>query len=330
MKKILSLFIIFFTFFTVVNFVSAQAVPSQPPTQVMSQLCGCPIELDKIYEELQSGETCVKTTDSTAALAEFNQNPRTKHLWIEDPEITAQGKSNDRARQFIYWVVTHSAIDNHPVLIKVWSTARNMSYFFVILTAALLGLGIIVGQRTNFETGIKLWPAITKILISILYISFSATIIFTLIQLSEIMMKFFIENLGGKDLFNIYFSGISQEKNYVDFFGCRDLNIRVQEAVKTEILVLKLTNLSYYFMGGMLLLRKIILWFLLFVSPFLAILLSFSVIKNVGMIWIGVFFQWVFYGPLLALFLGGMSSIWKYGIPFVFDFSRVDSAAGYI
>ena len=83
-------------------------------------------------------------------------------------------------------------------------------------------------------------------------------------------------------------------------------------------------------MGGMLLLRKIILWFLLFVSPFLAILLSFSVIKNVGMIWIGVFFQWVFYGPLLALFLGGMSSIWKYGIPFVFDFSRVDSAAGYI
>jgi hypothetical protein len=83
-------------------------------------------------------------------------------------------------------------------------------------------------------------------------------------------------------------------------------------------------------MGGMLLLRTVILWFLLFVSPFLAILLSFSLIKNVGMIWIGVFFQWVFYGPLLALFLGGMASIWKYGIPFVFDFSRVNTAAGYI
>lgn len=331
MRKILSLFVvIFFTLlFLTTKPVSAQILP-QTPVQITPQLCGCPNELDEIYEEQQSGETCIKTRDSTAALAEFNQNPRTKHLWVEDPEVTAQGKSNDRARQFIYWVVTHSAIDNHPVLIRVWSTARNMSYFLVILTAALLGLGIIVGQRTNFETGIKLWPAVTKILISILYISFSATIIFTVIQLSEIMMKFFIENLGGKDLFNIYFSGISQEKNYVDFFGCRDLNIRVQEAAKTEILVLKLTNLSYYFMGGMLLLRKIILWFLLFVSPFLAILLSFSMIKNVGMIWIGVFFQWVFYGPLLALFLGGLSSIWKYGIPFVFDFSRVDTAAGYI
>ena len=83
-------------------------------------------------------------------------------------------------------------------------------------------------------------------------------------------------------------------------------------------------------MGGMLLLRKIILWFLLFVSPFLAILLSFAFIKNVGMIWIGVFFQWVFYGPLLALFLGGTAAIWKYGIPFVFDFSRAGTTTGYI
>lgn len=332
MKKFLLLFIIIFftSLFLVANSTSAQT-PAQSIFETPPQLCGCPPELNQIYEEKETGETCVNARDVTVAFTEFNQNPRTKHLWVEDPEVTAQGKANDRARQFIYWVVTNSAIDNHPVLIKVWSTARNMSYFLVILTAALLGLGIIIGQRTNFETGVKLWPAITKILMSIFYISFSATIIFTIIQLSEIMMKFFIENLGGKDLFNIYFSGgISREANYVDFFGCRDLNIRVQEAARTEMFLLKLTNLSYYLMGGMLLLRKIILWFLLFVSPFLVILLSFTLVKNVGMIWIGVFFQWVFYGPLLALFLGGMASIWKYGIPFVFDFSRVDTATGYI
>ncbi|MEK7522340.1 MAG: hypothetical protein AAB569_02085 [Patescibacteria group bacterium] len=330
MKKTLLLFItVFFTFlFLVVSPASAQTLPTSFETP--PQLCGCPPELNQIYTEKNTGETCIGTRNVTTAFQEFNADPKTKHLWIEDQEVTAQGKANDRARQFIYWVTTHAAIDNHPVLTKVWGTARNLSYFLVILTAALLGLGIIIGQRTNFETGIKLWPAITKILTAILYIAFSATIVITVIQLSEILMKFFIENLGGNDLFNIYFSGVSQEKNYTDFVGCRDLNIRVQEAAKTEILILKLTNWSYYFMGGMLLLRKIILWFLLFVSPFLAILLSFAFIKNVGMIWIGVFFQWVFYGPLLALFLGGLASIWKYGIPFVFDFSRVDTAAGYI
>jgi hypothetical protein len=286
-------------------------------------------ELDKVYAE-RGKEDPSKAEKCVTDYPTFKSNPGLNHLWVEDPEVTAQGKANERARQFIYWVMTHAAIDNHPVLLKVWGTARNLSYFLVILTAALLGLGIIIGQRTNFETGIKLWPAITKILTAILYIAFSATIVITVVQLSDIMMKFFIENLGGKDLINISFSGVSQEKGYIDFIGYRDLNIRVQEAAKTELLILKLTSLSYYFMGGMLLLRTIILWFLLFVSPFLAILLSFVFIKNVGMIWLGVFFQWIFYGPLLALFLGGITTIWKFGIPFVFDFSRVNTTAGYI
>ena len=333
MKKALLLIIVFLIpLFVGVSFSFAQQSPTPPPAVITPLLCPdqnglrgvCSADLEKLYQQQGKGEAC------TADYAMFQSDSAKYHLWIEDPDITNQGKANDRARQFIYWVTTHASIDNHPVLTKVWGTARNLSYFLVILTAALLGLGIIIGQRTNFETGIKLWPAITKILLAIFYIAFSATIVITVIQLSEMMMKFFIENLGGKDLFNIYFSGISQEKNYVDFVGCRDLNIRVQEAAKTEIFMLKLTNWSYYFMGGMLLLRKIILWFLLFVSPFLAILLSFTLIKNVGMIWVGVFFQWVFYGPLLALFLGGMASIWKYGIPFVFDFSRTGTIEGYI
>ena len=321
-------FIIFITFIKIITTgVFAQVPTASPLVESPPLACpkgACVAELDEIYNQQGKGEQCTPSYET------FKSDPAKYHYWIEDSEITTQGKSNDRARQFIYWVTTHSAIDNHPVLKRIWETARNLSYFFVILTAALLGLGIIIGQKTNFETGIKLWPAVTKILTSIFYIAFSATIVLTVIQLSEVIMKFFIENLGGKDLFNIYFSSISKESNYVDFVGCRDINIRVQEAAKTEITLLKLTNWSYYFMGGMLLLRKIILWFLLFVSPFLAILLSFSFIKNVGMIWIGVFFQWVFYGPLLALFLGGLASIWKYGIPFVFDFSRVNTVAGYI
>jgi len=322
MKKIFVSLFFLWTFSLIgIGQIYAQATPvseSLPP------ICGCPVELNKLYEDAGGKEKCI--TD----YATFKSNPTTNHLWIEDEAITSQGKSNDRARQFIYWVMTHNAIDNHPVLTSIWGTARNLAYLFTILFAALLGLAIIIGQRTSYDTGVKLWPAVTKILSSLLYISFSATIIILTVQLSEVLMKFFIENLGGKDLFNIYFSGISQEKNYVDFVGCRDINIRVQEAVKAEITLLKLTNFSYYLMGTMLLLRKIILWFLLFLSPFLTVTLFFSFIKNVGMIWIGVFFQWVFYGPLLALFLGGLATIWKIGIPYVFDFSRAGSIQGYI
>jgi len=94
--------------------------------------------------------------------------------------------------------------------------------------------------------------------------------------------------------------------------------------------LMKVTNVTYYVMSIMILLRKILLWFLLFAAPFLALLMPFIFIRNVGWIWIGVFAQWVFYGPLFALFLGGMTKIWQSGIPFPFDFSRTTNVLGYI
>lgn len=329
MKKILlSLFIIAFVFYLTpfLGKVFAQGVQQQflQSNQQEPIICGCPSELNKIYQDRGTGETCV--TD----FATFQQDPGVNHIWVEDAEITSQGKADDRARQFVYWVVTHSSINNHPALFKIWSTVRNVSYFFVIIVAAIMGLGMIITQRSSFNTNIKVWPSVMKIIAVLLFITFSASLVITIIQLSDILMKFFIENLGGKDLFNIYFASISQEKNYLDFVGCRDLNIRVQEAYKSEMMLLKLTNISYYVMGGMLLLRTILLWFLLFVSPFLALLMPFVFIRNIGWIWIGVFFQWVFYGPLFALFLGALASIWKAGIPFIFDFSRAGKTEGYI
>lgn len=326
MKRILTVLVLFFAVvFLLPDFVLGQ---TPTPSEFIPQAYECPPELNPIYTEIAQ-KTNKPEEKCTTDYQEFKSNPGLYHYWTEDAEITTQGRSNERAREFIYWVMTHSSIDSHPALITVWSTARNVSYFFVILTAALLGLGIIIGQKTNFDTGVKVWPSVIKILTAILYISFSATIVITIVQLSDIIMKFFIENLGGKDLFNIYFSGTSNESNYF-FIGIKDLNTRVQESIKTQLFILKLTNISYYLMGGMLILRKIILWFLLFVSPFLIILFSFSLIKNVGWIWIRVFFQWVFYGPLFALFLGGLASIWKAGIPFIFDFSRSNTIAGHI
>ncbi len=288
----------------------------------------CPTGFSDVYA--RNGERCA--TD----LTDFKNNPVTTHYWAEDPELTAQGKANERAREFIYWVLNKNAIDDHPGLRDIWKTSRNIAYFLIVLVAAILGIGFIVGQRTNFQVNIKIWPSIGKIAVALLYITFSAAIVIFLIQLSEVLMKFFIEHLGGKDLFTIYFTdlngqpGGSSESNYVNFVGCRDLNIRVQESARTEIFMFKATNITYYIMGSMILLRKILLWFMLFVSPFLAVLFPFVFIRNIGWIWIGVFFQWLFYGPLFALFLGALATIWKNGIPFTFDFSRVNNALGYV
>jgi hypothetical protein len=285
-----------------------------------SESRSCPKEMLPIYEEL--GEPCAQSFE------EFSRFPTTRHFWIEDPEITAQGKANERARQFIYWAVNNRAIDDHPVLREIWGTTSSVAFFFVVIVAAFFGIGFIVSRKTNFQTNIQLWPTLMKLGMMLLYIALSASIVLLLIQLSEIMMRFFIDNLGGKDLFNIYFSNTGSlgrsERNYTDFVGCRDLNLRVQEPIDAKIFLYKMTNITYYIMGTMIILRKILLWFLLFVAPFLAILMPFVFVRNVGWIWIGVFFQWLMYGPLFALFLGALSKIWKAGIPFTFDFSRVN------
>ncbi len=329
MKKLLyGLIVMALFFFFALPFMNAhlyvQAQATSSDTTDLPIICGCPPELSKIYQEKNTGEKCVVDYNT------FKEDPASNHLWVEDAEITAQGKADDRARQFFYWVVSHSSIDSYPTILKVWSTARNVAYFFVLIVAAIMGVGMIISQRSNFSSRIKLWPSIMKLLAILLFISFSASIVLTIIQLSDVLMKFFIENLGGKDLFNIYFGSASTEANYLNIVGCRDLNIRVQESVHAEMFLLKITNVTYYVMGGMLILRKVLLWFLLILSPFLAILAPFVFIRNIGWIWIGVFFQWIFYGPLFALFLGALATIWKSGIPYTFDFSRVNKASGYI
>jgi hypothetical protein len=319
---------------TFVSHVAAQTAPTPAPNtnplpcSIDPKLGNCPKELSEAFyktSKYYSGEKCVSTYD------EFIKNPLQYHYWSLDEQTTSQGKANERARQFLYWVMTKSAIDQHPAIRQIWTITQNVTLFLFLLVAALFGLGYIVGQRSDFQLKIQIWPILYKIGAGLLYIVFSYAIIMTFIQVSEIIMKFFIESLGGDKLFNIYFAGaLSKEDSYAQFVGCRDLNYKVQEAVKSEFFLMKVTNVTYYIMGVMMLLRKILLWFLLFAAPFLALLMPFVFIKNVGWIWIGVFMQWVFYGPLFALFLGAMTKIWQSGIPFPFDFSRTSVVSGYI
>ncbi|MCX6730617.1 MAG: hypothetical protein NTZ55_02110 [Candidatus Roizmanbacteria bacterium] len=311
---------------------SVHAQAALPPANPLPCSIGyCPVEIPPMYKTTNTpkgayaGEKCVTSYE------EFVKDPLINHYWTLDEPTTTQGKANERARQFLYWVLTKSAIDQHPVIRQIWTVTQNITLFLFLLVAALFGLGYIVGQRSDFQLKMQIWPIIYKIGAGLLYIVFSYAIIMTFIQLSEVIMNFFIKSLGGDRLFNIYFAGKeSKEASYATFVGCRDLNYKVQEAIKAEMYLMKVTNVTYYAMGIMMLLRKILLWFLLFAAPFLALLMPFVFIRNVGWIWIGTFAQWVFYGPLFALFLGALTKIWQSGIPFPFDFSRTSSVSGYI
>lgn len=249
--------------------------------------------------------------------------------WEFDPVTTEVGKNAERARQLIWWVFSHPSVYAAPVLANLWGFSRNMVYAFVILVIVAFGFSFIIFRKKAASVNIP--PIMVKVGTLLLYVTFSYVLILLLIQISEVLMRFFIENVGGKDLFNVVFSGAgNSEVNYTGFVGYRDVNPINQEMANTSLFLVKLTSLTYYAMAILVILRSIILWFLLIVSPFLAILMPFIFIRNIGWIWIGVFFQWLFYGPLMALFLAALARIWVAGIPYSFDFSRVNTPPGQV
>ena len=249
--------------------------------------------------------------------------------WQFDPEVTEVGKNADRARQLLWWVFSHPGISTAPILVEMWSISRNIVYVFVILVIIAFGFSFILLRRR--ATSVNIPPILVRIGGVLLYVTFSYLAVMALIQISEITMRFFIENVGGKDLFNVIFSGTgNSETNYTSFVGYSDMNPTSKEMVNTSLLLIRLTSFTYYIMSIIILLRTIILWFLLVLSPFLALLLPFVFIRNIGIIWIGVFLQWLFYGPIMALFLATVTKIWVAGIPFSFDFSRAGVASGQI
>ena len=278
--------------------------------------------------------------------------------WVFDPMVTELGKNSERARELLYWAFAHSPVYTAPVLGQMWGYSRNIVYLFLVLVLIIAGVGYIFfknWQVPEIFSGISppIVSSVIKFLVKLagllIYATFSYILVLGLIQFGEVLMRFFIEDVGGCNLFNIKFVStagtercvwpgnpefqqviMDMEKNYTDFVGYRDTNVMNQEMVNTSIFVIRLTNLTYNVMAALLILRHIILWLCLILAPFLALLIPFIFIRNIGWIWIGVFFQWLFYGPLMALFVAGLTRIWQAGIPYQFDFSRIDQDIGQI
>ncbi len=262
--------------------------------------------------------------------------------WQLDPEVTLVGKNAERARQLLYWVFSHPGVHTAPVLAQMWAVSRNIVYVFIVIVLVAFGIGLIISRRrgglgplysgagpTIF--GFTIPGIFFKLGGILLYVTFSYLLILALIQTSEIVMRFFIENVGGKDLFNVIFSGAgNSDANYSSFIGYRDISLPNIEAATTSIAIINFSSLTYYVLSIILILRTIILWLMLVLSPFLALLMPFMLIRNIGWIWVGVFFQWLFYGPVVALFLAAVTKIWVAGIPYSFDFSRVNKPEGQV
>jgi hypothetical protein len=261
----------------------------------------------------------------------------TGSLWVVDPEVTFIGKNAARSGLMLDWtlqnyqwvcVTTTSVTKANESHKTACDNSKNplagfwliiVSYivvpllFIVILATAI----VIIVTRGRSLTIMRFLPRFVAVIILIF---FSFGILQFFYQFFDMIQGFFLQSMNKpcppdcisqKDLLYVGW-------DYTQFIGLRLLGDYNAESAFISLLLTKLTALTYFVMVGILLMRKIILWFFIIVSPIFPLLLMYYPTRNTGKIWIGEFFRWLLYAPLFAIFLKGLVYMWRQQIPLNF------------
>jgi hypothetical protein len=257
-------------------------------------------------------------------------------LWVVDPEVTFIGKNAARSGYTLNWtlqnyqwscvtkVADRNCDNTGNPLQKFWLTIVTYIVAPMLILVILVTSAVIIITRGKSLTIMRFLPRFVAVL---LLIVLSYSILQYLYQFFDMIQGFFLRSgtnscppdcISNKDLLYVGW-------NYQDFIGLRLLGDYNAESAFTSLLLTKLTALTYFVMVGVLLIRKIILWFFIIVSPVFPILLLYYPIRNTGKIWIGEFFRWLLYGPLFAIFLSGLVFMWRQAIPLQFGNANINN-----
>lgn len=300
------------------------------------------------------------TSSVNTVLASAVAFPSPDVPYTEDPEVNFVGKTDARAVQFLNWTLQNyewacytdnpaiTAPPNDPnandpkstntrkcqndknPLIGFWKTIRNIVYALFALIILITAFILIVSRGKS----LTLKRFLPRFVAVVLLVTLSYALIQFIYTTVDIFQGFFLtkppSTAGGpRELINsldLLYVGW----DYEYFRGLRKVHPFFDESVFVNLLLARLTAVTYYAMTGVLIIRKIILWFFIVLSPIFPILLLYYPVRNTAKIWIGEFFRWLMYAPLFAVFLSGLVSVWKSPrLPLIFDFTNVGKSFVY-
>ncbi len=239
--------------------------------------------------------------------------------WIRDPEVTRVGKNASRSGMLLDWTLkeyrwTAQSYDgtNNP-LVPFWQIVQRIVYALFLVVIMITAFILIVTRGKSLSAK-RFLP---RFFLVILLVTFSFSLVQFLYQITDIFQGFFLRNpqgaiISSKDLLFIGF-------DYRTFEGLRRFGPDFDETAFTSLLFVKLTAFTYYAMSILLIIRKIILWFFVVISPVFPLLILFYPVRNTAKIWIGEFFRWLLYAPLFAIFLSGLVRLWQSNLPLLFS-----------
>ncbi|MBU4098354.1 hypothetical protein KJ980_01760, partial [Patescibacteria group bacterium] len=244
---------------------------------------------------------CVASISPSVINAQINLQPATPSagLWVVDEEVTFIGKNAARSGYVLNWTLLNyqwvcvtkigaSNCDNsgNP-LQQFWGQIVAWIVLPLLILVILATSMVIIITRGRSLTIMRFLPRFIAVLI---LIALSYALLQFLYQFFDMIQGFFLRNdmtktcppdcISNEDLLYVGW-------NYQDFTGLRMLGPENAESAFMSLLLTKLTALTYFVMVGILLIRKIILWFFIIISPVFPILLLFYPVRNTGKIWIG-------------------------------------------
>lgn len=307
--------------------------------------------MKKILPNILNIGLCVVIFFSCAGLvfADDIPFPPPEVPYTEDPEVNFVGKTAARAVQFLNWTLqnyewacyvnpgettdatpTRKCDNGNNPLIGFWITIRNIIYAFFALIILITAF-VLMATRGKSLTLKRFLPRFVAV---ILLVTLSYALIQFIYTTVDLIQGFFLTKAppaggGPRELISavdLLYVGW----DYEYFRGLRKVHPFFDESVFVNLLLARLTAVTYYAMTGVLIIRKIILWFFIVLSPVFPVLLLYYPVRNTAKIWIGEFFRWLLYAPLFAIFLSGLVSIWKSPrLPLIFDFSSVNTKLTY-
>ncbi len=327
MYKKLPIFITCFIFVSILFFGFVKSVFAQTTT---TSVTPTPELIQEIQQSFPGLPIDIPDLTNPSGGLPIGTSPVAEGTWVSDSNVTFVGKTASRSGDFLDWTLRNydwacatknangSCSNQGNPLVGFWALIRNIVYALLI-AVVLVAAFVMIITRGRSITVMRFIPRFIFILV---LVTLSYSLIQFIYQITDIITGFFLRVSGSlistKDLIFIGF-------NYQTFEGLRLAGSKYDESAFITLLLVRLTAITYYVMTGILLIRKIILWFFIVLSPIFPLLFFFRPVRNTGKIWIGEFFRWLLYAPLFAIFLHGLVVLWssgspdKPGIPLAFD-----------
>jgi len=212
------------------------------------------------------------------------------------------------ANAFFGWATNPASIQlpitNNPLVITGWEVVRDFTNLFFILVVVALGLSVALRTISERQVG----RLILKLIVVAVLINFTPVICGVLIDIANIFMNFFLTAAGAgyNRLINIAAqSGRILMGEATSFFG-------MLEQLRNGIFYFKLlfivafnfiAGFILFLIGGLFLLRNIILWILVILAPLAFFMWILPQTQGFFKKWWNQFISWCFVGVGGAFFV---------------------------